>query len=79
MEQIHNEERIKVRRECEEQRNAHTFLLDPTLTPAEKITWKDYINTDLRKRCEGVNWTELSSASVRWGTFVNTVMQLQVP
>jgi hypothetical protein len=42
--------------------------------------WEDNIRIDLREiGTDGANWIRLAQDSVRWQTFVNTVMNLRVP
>jgi hypothetical protein len=42
--------------------------------------WEDNIKLNLREiGIDGANWIQLAQDRVRWRTFVNTVMNLQVP
>jgi hypothetical protein len=42
--------------------------------------WEGNIKMDLREiRIDGANWIWLAQDTVRWGAFVNTVMNLGVP
>jgi hypothetical protein len=41
--------------------------------------WEDNIKMDLRETgINGTNWIQLAQDRVRWGAFVNTVMNLRI-
>jgi hypothetical protein len=45
-----------------------------------KCRWEDNIKMDLREMgIKGSNWIRLAQERVRWGGFVNTVMNLRIP
>jgi hypothetical protein len=45
-----------------------------------KRRWEDNIKMDFREiEIDVVNWFRLSQDRVRWGAFVNTVMNLRIP
>jgi hypothetical protein len=45
-----------------------------------RLRWEDNIEMDLREiGIDGANWIRLAQGRVQWRTFVNTVMNLQVP
>jgi hypothetical protein len=45
-----------------------------------RLRWEDNIELDLREiRINGANWIQLAQDRVHWRTFVNIVMNLQVP
>jgi hypothetical protein len=39
-------------------------------------TWEDNIESDLKIYCKDVDWIHLTSDSLQWRDFVNTVMNL---
>jgi hypothetical protein len=42
--------------------------------------WDDNIKVDIRKMgIDGLNWIRLAQDGVHWPTFINTLMNLQVP
>jgi hypothetical protein len=45
-----------------------------------KCRWENKIKLDLRETgINGANWIQLAQDRIEWQTFVNTVMNLQVP
>jgi hypothetical protein len=45
-----------------------------------RLRWEDNVKMDLGEiKTDGANWIQLAQDRVRWGAFVNTVMNLRVP
>jgi hypothetical protein len=67
-----------------ETRNAYKILVGelegriPLGRPGRR--WEDNIKSKLRETgLEGMNWINLTQGRNRWRSFVNTVMNLQIP
>jgi hypothetical protein len=65
-----------------EKRNAYRFLVGKTegKRPLRICRWEDNIKIDLREiGWDGMDWIHLAQDRNRWGTLVNTAMDLRVP